>query len=70
MKEIENANIMKANATRGSVYTIYKFTLTKTLNIFQVNQQQQQYLSENAHAQAVTIEFSRRDEHEPSNLKI
>ena len=36
MNEIENANAMKANATRGNVYT-----LTNTSNMFQINQQQQ-----------------------------
>ena len=34
MKEIENANTMEANATRCSVYTIQKYTLTYTSNTF------------------------------------
>ena len=35
MKEIDNANATKANATRGNIQ------YTKTLNTFQINQQQQ-----------------------------
>ena len=41
MKEIDNVNITKANATRGIVYTIHKFSLTNASNILQINQQQQ-----------------------------
>ena len=62
MKEIDNANTTKANATRGSVYTVHKYTLTNTLNTFHINQQQQAWGTEeyeNAHIQVVAIEFSR-----------
>ena len=61
IKEIENAN-----STRLSVYTIHKYTLTNTPNIFQINQQQQAYETdkyENAHAQTFEIEFSIRRDH-------
>ena len=29
MKEIENANAMKASSIRGNVYTMHKYTLNK-----------------------------------------
>ena len=54
--EIENTN-----ATRGNVHTIHKYTLTDTLNILQTNKQKQAWGKdkyENAHIQAVAIEFS------------
>ena len=35
VKEIDNANITKINATRGSVYTIYT---NKYIEPFQINQ--------------------------------
>ena len=41
MKKIDNTNTMKANATRGCVYPILKYTLTNISNTFQINQQQQ-----------------------------
>ena len=43
MKELETENATKANLTRGSVYKIYKYTLTNTSNAFQINQEQQAY---------------------------
>ena len=41
MKEIDNENATKSNATSGNVYTIHKYTLTNTSNTLQINQQQQ-----------------------------
>ena len=67
VKGIENANTTKANVTRGTLYTIQKYTLTNTSNTFQINQQARgtdKY--ENAHLLAVAIEFSRRRERKPS----
>ena len=72
MKEIDNANTAKANITRGSVYTINKYTLANTSNTFRITQQQQACGTnkyENAHTQAFVIEFSRRRDHEPSALR-
>ena len=46
---------------------------TNTTNAFQINQQQQACRTdkyENAHTQALTIEFSRRRDHAPSTLRI
>ena len=64
---------MKANATRGSVYTIHKCILTNISNSFQINQQQQASVTdknENAHTQAVAIKFSRRRDHEAFTFRI
>ena len=72
IKEIESAKTTQLNATRVSVYTIHQYILTTTSNIFQINQQQQPCGTdkyENAHAQAVTIEFSKRQERELSTLR-
>ena len=72
MKEIDKANAAKTYITRGYVYTIHQYTLTNILNTFQINHQQQACRAdkyENAQAQAVTIEFPRRQERELSTLK-
>ena len=61
VKEIQKANTTKANATRGSVYTIHKYTLTNTSYTFQINHQQQA-------CGTVTIESWIKQEHEPSTL--
>ena len=60
MKEIENTNTTKTNAT------IHKYT-------FQINQQQQACETDkykNARTQAFAIDFSRRRDHEPSTLRM
>ena len=62
-REIEKANITKANATRDSVYTIHKYALINTSNTFQQQQACKTDKYENAHTQAVTIEFWRSQEH-------
>ena len=62
-----NATTTKANATKISIYT-----LTYTSNTFQITQQHQAWGKdkyENAHIQAVAIEFSRKKEGEPSTLR-
>ena len=40
--ETDNASRTKTNATRGSVYTIHKYTITNTSNTFQINQHNRQ----------------------------
>ena len=58
---------MKANITRGNVYTN-----TNTLSRFQINHQQQAWgkgIYENAHIKTVAIQFSRRQERETSTLR-
>ena len=72
MKEIGNTNTTKAKATRVSVYTIQKYTLTNTSHTFQIKQQQQVCRTDkykNAHTQALAIKFSRRRDHETSALR-
>ena len=61
IKEIDNADTT-VNATRDIIYTIHKYILTKTSNTFQINQQQARGTDkyDNAHTQAVALEFSRK----------
>ena len=41
MKEIENSNAMKANAIRGNIFRIHKYTVTNTSDISEIYQQLQ-----------------------------
>ena len=60
----------KNKRTRGSVYKILNYTLINISNNFQINPQQQACRTgKYENAQAVTIEFSRRQKREPSTLK-
>ena len=55
-KNYKNAKATKSNATRDSVNTIHKDTLTNLLNTFQINQQQPAKGSgwcDNAHIQPI-----------------
>ena len=56
----DNANTTKANLTRGSVYTIHT---NECIEHFPNKK-------ENAHMQAIAIEFSRRLDHETSTLRM
>ena len=68
--EVDNASTTKTKATRGSVYTIHKCTLTNISDIFQINIQQACVIDkyENACKQAVAIEFTKRLSYESSTL--
>ena len=62
MKEIDNAYITKANATRSSVYTMHKYLPTNTSNTFEIKQQEQACRVDkygNTSLKAVAIEFSK-----------
>ena len=70
MIETEAANAMKANTASGNVYIIHTNNKSDT---FQINQQQQPIGTdkyENAHTQAVAIEFWKRRVHEPYTLRM
>ena len=70
VKKIDNVNTTKANATRGSVYTIHTNKYIEhdpskpiTTSIREKDKYQ------NAHIQAVAIDSSRRRVPEPSTLR-
>ena len=70
MKEMGNVNEAKGNATKDNVYTIHtnKY-IEQHLNKPTTTIITKRHVCKYAHAQAVFIEFSRRQDHEPSTLR-